>query len=479
MAEKAYRIRSHHDNESSSRHEVVEHQSATPETWQPAIDFDPRLGGETRERSLFHLQQTVGNQAVQRMVNRSRTAVNPAGDLAQRIHAASSSGNALDSATRHRLQEGFNADLSSVRIHTDDESDRLSESVEAIAFTTGSHIFFRRGAYQPDTALGLRLIAHEAAHAIQQSSGPVDGTPTAGGVSISDPSDSFEQAAEHAADQVMSGAHGRSKSMPMEPPSASSMQQVAVQREQAEEQEENPLMSVLGKVINPFTIMAGEKGLEHLAEGAGYPLVKAGLSELAPEAASWLQLGSGAVPLIGGAFELAEGIHGLQTKSGLEAGVSGAKAVSGGLEMAGGGASVTSTLLEAGGMAAPEVLGTIAETAGPAGAVLGSGVLGWEAGSWLNKNTSAGETSEGAWGVMDKGLTGAAQALGIMGKGENKSALTSATDWVSENPALAAATAPLWLPAALSAGAVAGGAGLVSGLGDLGGRAIDWASDLF
>ena len=205
MAEKAHRARVSHDNESSSQPEIVQHQSAAPEMWQPAIDFDPRLGGETRERSLFHLQQTVGNQAVQRMVNRSRTVVNPADDLAQRIHAASSGGNVLDSATRHRLQEGFNVDLSAVRIHTDDEADRLSRSVEAIAFTTGLDIFFRHGAYQPDTASGLRLIAHEAAHTIQQSNGPVDGTLTSDDVSISEPGGTFEREAEAAADRVITG----------------------------------------------------------------------------------------------------------------------------------------------------------------------------------------------------------------------------------------------------------------------------------
>jgi len=206
MAEKAHRARVSHDNESSSQPEIVKHPSAMPEMWQPAIDFDPRLGGETRERSLLHLQQTIGNQSVQRMVKRSRAAAGPAVDLAQRIRTASSSGSALDAATRDRLQTGLNADLSSVRVHTDDEADRLSESVEAIAFTTGPDIFFRSGAYAPSSPAGLHLLAHEAAHTIQQSAGPVAGMPAPGGVSISDPSDSFEQAAEQAAYSLLSGA---------------------------------------------------------------------------------------------------------------------------------------------------------------------------------------------------------------------------------------------------------------------------------
>ncbi|MGH2688737.1 MAG: hypothetical protein ACRDKW_08010, partial [Actinomycetota bacterium] len=45
--------------------------------------------------------------------------------------------------------------------------------------------------------------AHELTHVVQQRSGPVDGTPAAGGISISHPSDSFEQEAEQHAARVM------------------------------------------------------------------------------------------------------------------------------------------------------------------------------------------------------------------------------------------------------------------------------------
>ena len=51
---------------------------------------------------------------------------------------------------------------------------------------------------------GQRTIAHELSHVVQQSQGPVDGSDAPGGIRVSDPSDRFEQAAEHHADQVMS-----------------------------------------------------------------------------------------------------------------------------------------------------------------------------------------------------------------------------------------------------------------------------------
>src|SRR5438552_18718659 len=48
------------------------------------------------------------------------------------------------------------------------------------------------------------MLAHELTHVVQQRSGPVDGTPAAGGIKVSHPSDSLEQAADSTADRVMS-----------------------------------------------------------------------------------------------------------------------------------------------------------------------------------------------------------------------------------------------------------------------------------
>jgi hypothetical protein len=158
----------------------------------------------------------VGNQAIQRMVAGTvqraaavaqddlRTSANGQ-DIGQRIQAASAGGSALDAGVQRQLESGLGSNLAGVRVHTDGEADRLSRSVDAVAFTTGSHIFFRSGMYNPGSSEGMNLLAHEATHTVQQASGPVDGTPAPGGVSISDPGDRFEQAASAAAQRVVSG----------------------------------------------------------------------------------------------------------------------------------------------------------------------------------------------------------------------------------------------------------------------------------
>jgi flagellar biosynthesis GTPase FlhF len=67
------------------------------------------------------------------------------------------------------MEDAFGFDFTRVRIHADTEGDRLSRSLEARAFTTGSDIFFRQGAYKPESPSGQRLLAHELTHVVQQS----------------------------------------------------------------------------------------------------------------------------------------------------------------------------------------------------------------------------------------------------------------------------------------------------------------------
>lgn len=60
-------------------------------------------------------------------------------------------------------------DLSGVRVHNSQQAHRAAESLNAKAFTSGNHITFAKGQYQPQTRSGKHLIAHELTHVIQQS----------------------------------------------------------------------------------------------------------------------------------------------------------------------------------------------------------------------------------------------------------------------------------------------------------------------
>jgi hypothetical protein len=80
----------------------------------------------------------------------------------------SQGGRPLDAATRSSFEPAFGADFSGVRIHDDAEAARLSNQLNARAFTHGEHIFFGAGNYQPGDAPGRQLLAHELTHTLQQ-----------------------------------------------------------------------------------------------------------------------------------------------------------------------------------------------------------------------------------------------------------------------------------------------------------------------
>lgn len=89
-------------------------------------------------------------------------------DTESRIRSASTGGTALPQELRRRMSPIAGDDLSSVRVHTGPTSDNLNRTIQARAFTTGDHIHFADGAYDPGSAGGQRLIAHEVGHTLQQ-----------------------------------------------------------------------------------------------------------------------------------------------------------------------------------------------------------------------------------------------------------------------------------------------------------------------
>ena len=76
-------------------------------------------------------------------------------------------------------------------IHKDSEADVLSRRLNAVAFTSGTDIYFREGTYQPNSMTGRRLLAHELSHVIQQRSIPQEGSMTVGAAG-----DAYEQEAD-------------------------------------------------------------------------------------------------------------------------------------------------------------------------------------------------------------------------------------------------------------------------------------------
>jgi Domain of unknown function (DUF4157) len=90
-------------------------------------------------------------------------------DLETSINSAKGSGQSLDPGVQQQMGQAIGADFSGVKVHSDATADRLSQSIQAKAFTTGKDIFFKSGEYNPNSRSGQELLAHELTHVVQQT----------------------------------------------------------------------------------------------------------------------------------------------------------------------------------------------------------------------------------------------------------------------------------------------------------------------
>lgn len=107
------------------------------------------------------------------------------------------------------MEHAFGTTFDDVRVHTGTEADRSARALDAAAYTTGSHIVFAEGTFNPSTSRGRHLLAHELAHVVQQRSGPVDATEAGDGLAVTEPSHPSERAADRIAQRVVRKAPRR------------------------------------------------------------------------------------------------------------------------------------------------------------------------------------------------------------------------------------------------------------------------------
>ena len=189
-----------------SRDYLREERVRDAERRRDAEPEGPRADSAAQQPPLV---SSLGNAAVQRLLRATQheeEAPDTGDAIAGAIEAERGGGQALDGDAAERFGQQLGADLSGVRVHDDAESDVLNEAVQAEAFTTGSDVFFREGAYQPGTAEGERLLAHELTHVVQQGSSPAE---SGSGLEVSDPQDASEREADAVAQQLTAPGGGR------------------------------------------------------------------------------------------------------------------------------------------------------------------------------------------------------------------------------------------------------------------------------
>jgi hypothetical protein len=144
---------------------------------------------------LLGLQRAIGNGNTTSVLDDGRSPVHD---------VVGTPGEPLNANVRADMEERLGHDFGDVRLHTDGAAEDSARSVNAKAYTVGSHIAFQRSAYDPSSESGRITLAHELTHVVQQRSGAVDGVPAAGGIRVSDPSDRFEREAASTAERAVS-----------------------------------------------------------------------------------------------------------------------------------------------------------------------------------------------------------------------------------------------------------------------------------
>lgn len=74
----------------------------------------------------------------------------------------------LDGGARNFLENRLGHDFSAVRVHTGSQAHASAQAVRAEAYTVGNQIVFANGQYDPGSGRGLKLLAHELVHVVQQ-----------------------------------------------------------------------------------------------------------------------------------------------------------------------------------------------------------------------------------------------------------------------------------------------------------------------
>jgi hypothetical protein len=88
------------------------------------------------------------------------------------VSSLDASGEPLPESTRQFFEPRFGKDFSDVRLHRDAKAASSAQSIQALAYTSGSNIVFNAGQYAPESTEGKKLLAHELTHVVQQKKAP-------------------------------------------------------------------------------------------------------------------------------------------------------------------------------------------------------------------------------------------------------------------------------------------------------------------
>lgn len=116
--------------------------------------------------------------------------------------ALGGAGRPLPDGVRDRFERSLGVDLGGVRVHDGGAAASAAAAVGARAFAFGDDVVMGAGEYNPGTAEGARLLAHEVAHTVQQRGAAATRQHK---LTTTMPGDAVEVEADRAADAMVAG----------------------------------------------------------------------------------------------------------------------------------------------------------------------------------------------------------------------------------------------------------------------------------
>ena len=182
-------------------------------------------------------------------------------------------GSPLPKSIREEYESQLDADLSSVRIHSDSNHQQLASSLNAKAFTNGNDIIFADGQFSPHTREGKKLLAHELTHVVQQTKHHAITNNGTSDVQIDAVDSQQEKQADSVAESIVNNRESESKqktSSKISPLSASACGGTTIQRQENEEKQNGIDIGIIPPEfalrLNPFwlnaTTSTGQIGMD-------------------------------------------------------------------------------------------------------------------------------------------------------------------------------------------------------------------------
>ncbi len=157
-----------YEQEADAMADRVMRMSATENMRQP----QPTTGliGKSVQRKCSKCEEEEKKKPIMRKVENGAAGIPVSSSFASSLNDSKGGGSPLPRDTRNFMENAFSADFSSVRVHANNQASELSKGINAKAFTTGNDIYFNEGEYNPTSADGKHLLAHELTHTVQQNS---------------------------------------------------------------------------------------------------------------------------------------------------------------------------------------------------------------------------------------------------------------------------------------------------------------------